>query len=64
MKKAQNILNTIGTIAGVVSFLTTGINYGISASEKIKGLKAQKAELKASDDFDDLFEENVNGKTN
>lgn len=61
MKKAQNILNTIGTIASVVSFLTTGINYSITASEKIKGWKAQRAELKASDDFDDFKDETVDG---
>ena len=64
MKKAQNILNMISTVAGIVGFLATGANYGIAATEKIKGWKAQKAELKASDDFDDLFEENVNGETN
>lgn len=61
MKKAQNILNMISTVAGIVGFLTTGASYGITAAGKIKDWKAQKAELKASDDFDDFKDETVDG---
>ena len=62
MKKAQNILNMISTVAGIVGFLTTGASYGITAAGKIKDWKAQRAELKAIDnDFDDFKDETVDG---
>ena len=58
MKKAKDILNMISTVAAIVGFVTQGASYGIVATEKIKGWKAQKAELKAADsDFDDFLEE-------
>jgi len=64
MKKAKDILNMIGKIAGVIGFLSTGASYTIDLSEKISKWSADRAALKAVepdvvDDFDDDFEEVV-----